>query len=97
MQDKRLQASSQTFITLLLQHPKFLLLQHEVLLLLRQQTDRTCFVSANGNNGFQDNRVKFRVVTFVYVYFRNMLKKTTFKNSFKVVIFQCLSKRTQRL
>ena len=31
-------------------------------------------VSVNGNNVFQDNRVKLRVVIFVYVYFINMQK-----------------------
>ena len=33
-----------------------------------------CFVSVNGNKVFQDNRVKLRVVIFVYVYFINMQK-----------------------
>ena len=33
-----------------------------------------CFVSVNGKNHFQDNRVKPRVVIFVYVYFINIQK-----------------------
>ena len=33
-----------------------------------------CIVLVNGNNVFQDNHVKLRVVIFVYVYFINMQK-----------------------
>ena len=46
---------------------------------MTSQADRLCFVSVNGKNVFQDNRVKLRLVTFVYVYFINMTKKTTSK------------------
>ena len=42
---------------------------------MTSQADSTCFVSLIGNNIFQDNRVKRRIVTFVYVYFINMKKK----------------------
>ena len=44
-------------------------------------------VSENGSNAFQHNRVKLRVVTFVYVYFINMQKHPEFflsKNPFKI-------------
>ena len=42
---------------------------------MTSQADSTCFVSLIGNNIFQDNRVKRRIVTFVYVYFINMKEK----------------------
>ena len=72
-----IQVSPRTFITLLLQQPKFLLLQHKGLLslTLMSQVDGMCFVSENGDNVFQDNHVKLCVDTFVYVYFINMKKK----------------------
>ena len=58
------------YYTLLLQQPKFLLLQHEELhKTMTSQADRM-------NNVSQDNRVKLRVVTFVYVYLINMQKTT---------------------
>ena len=47
---------------------------------MTSQADRTCFVSVNGNNIFQENRVKLRVVTFVYVYFIDICKKNDIKN-----------------
>ena len=42
---------------------------------MTSQEDRMSFVSANGNNVFQENHIKLRVVTFVYVYFINIWKK----------------------
>ena len=88
-----IQVSPRTFITLLLQQPKFLLLQHKGLLslTLTSQVDGMCFVSENGDNVFQDNHVKLCVDTFVYVYFINMKKKKRhrnflFKNPFKKIM-----------
>ena len=43
---------------------------------MTSQADRMSFVSVNGNNVFQVNRVKLCVVTFVCVYFVNIGKKT---------------------
>ena len=42
---------------------------------MTSQADRMCFVSVNGNNVFQDNRVKLRVVILLSVYFINMKEK----------------------